>query len=343
MDDVRTVAGELHLLAEDEALEPFDTAALVARGRRGRRRRRLFGAGGAIAGVAAVALAVTFLPDLGTADQPQVAGSDTQSSLFEPVPGVPHGEAGAGQKLTKDEATRRCELRYPEAKGKTLQGTRFESGRTAMYDMKNRQKPGTCLVPGGDKPTQALVAAAEKDPLPATTAGQLRNCSVQTWMDLTKWRVLAVDQSKRLGTTMLVAISPSGQKAISCQLYPFEHRNFASTQILTLGSLGPSDPVLTPAKGSKPAELFAGGGGGGSYCPGTPCTKSYNFTGWGRISSEATTVSIKMGTDPAHVVPVNDGWFALSYVSKADMSTVKNPPTITAYDKHGRVVQTVGS
>jgi hypothetical protein len=165
---------------------------------------------------------------------------------------------------------------------------------------------------------------------------------VQAWVDVTGWRVVASDQSQRLGTTILIAISPSGQKAMSCALAPFPNGpDLTNSQFLTLGSLGPNDPVTNPAKDSKHADLFAGGGGGGGYCPGTPCTKNYNFTGWGRVSSKATKVSIKMGSDPAHVVAVNDGWFALTYVSKADQNAVKNPPTITAYDKLGRIVKIV--
>jgi hypothetical protein len=361
MEDVRTVATELHRLAEAEPQEPFDTAQLLTRGRRGLRRRRLFTAGGAVAGVAAVALAVSVLPGLGTGQDPlPAAGGDSGKSLFEPLPGVPRGEASAGQKLTKEEATRRCDLRYPEHKGRGLNGSGpFWSGRSATYAARNGSGPASpgrgvprsggfdftvCIVPGGDKPSTALVTAAEKDPLPTTAAGQLRNCSVQAWVDLTGWRVVASDQSRRLRTTMLIAVSPSGRKAIACQLDPVVPGGgpeFNNSQFLALHALGADDPVISPSKGSKHAGLFAGGGGGGGYCPGDPCTKNYNFTGWGRVPSNATTVSIKMGTDPAHVVPVTDGWFALSYVSKADQSTVKNPPTITAYDKRGKVVTVV--
>ena len=345
MDDVRTVAGELHRLAENEPLGAFDTAELLERGRRGRRRRKLFTAGGAIAGVAAIALAVGLLPNLGSAaSEPPVSGDQTQNSLFEPVPGWPRGEAGAGQKLTKEEATRRCDLRYPQYKGKTLRGSTFSTGQSAMYDIKIGEKDAMCNVPGGDKPIAALVRAAMADPVPTTAADQLRNCSVRAWVDLTGWRVVASDQSKRLATTILIAISPSGRKAIACELDPigpYRSEDFNNSQFLTLGSLGPNDPVTTPGKGAKHADLFAGAGGGGGYCPGTACTKNYNFTGWGRVSSTATKVSIKMGSDPAHVVPVTDGWFALTYVSKADQSTVKNPPTITAYDKHGKIVKII--
>ncbi|WP_350280672.1 hypothetical protein [Kribbella sp. HUAS MG21] len=360
MDNERTVAAELHRLAENEAHEPIDALQLVARGRRGLRRRRLFTAGGAVAGVAAIALAVSVLPGLGATEDPLPVASGS----FEPVPGVPGGEAGAGQKLTKEEATRRCDLRYPEHKGRELNGNGpFWSGRPATYGGKDGSGPATsprpgsserpatskldfavCVVPGGDKPSAALVAAAAKDPAPTTAAGQLRNCSVQTWVDLTGWSIVASDQSPRLRTAVLVAISPSGQKAVACQLDALPAnagQEFTNSQFLTVDALDPNDPITTPGKGSKHANLFAGGGGGGGYCPGTPCSKNYFFTGWGRVPSSAATVSIKMGTDPAHVVPVTDGWFALSYVSKSDHSTVKNPPTITAYDKRGKVVKVV--
>ncbi|NIK56192.1 hypothetical protein [Kribbella shirazensis] len=342
MDDVRTVAEELHRLAEAEQQDPIDTAQLLARGRRGLRRRRLLGAGGALAGVAAIALAASFLPNLGTSTEPlPVAGGD--NSLFEPVPGVPRGEESAGQKLTAEEATRRCDLRYPVHKGKSLprSGT-YWSGRSATYS--SRGDFAVCIVPGGDKPSAALIAAAKRDPMPTTAAGQLRNCSVQAWVDLTKWHVVAVDRSTRLRTTMLIAVSPTGRKAIACQLdaaLPVSGQEFNNSQFLTLGSLDENDPVTSAGKGSKHADLFAGGGGGGGFCPERSCTKNYFFTGWGRVASNATTVKLQMGSDPAHVVPVTDGWFALTYVSKADHSTVKNPPTITAYDKRGKVVKVV--
>jgi hypothetical protein len=106
-----------------------------------------------------------------------------------------------------------------------------------------------------------------------------------------------------------------------------------------LGSYTASDPVLTPAKGTKHAELFAAAGGGG-YCPAKKCTNNYSYTGWGRVASNATKVRLQLGPD-VHEVAVTDGWFAFSYVGTADQSVVKNSPKLTAYDKFGKVVKAI--
>ncbi|NEA30633.1 hypothetical protein [Streptomyces sp. SID13031] len=341
MDDVREVGAELHRLAEAEELDAFDSGALVQRGRRGRRRRKLLTAGGAVAGVAVVALAASVLPNLGgEGNQVGVAGHPGQSSLFEPVPGVPSGEAGAGQTITKAEAARRCALRYPKEK-RPLQGEgdHPKSGQVAMYKTAIGEKYAVCTIPGGDKPTAALVAAAAKDPLPTTAAGQLRNCSVETWVDLTGWQLMAVDQSKRLATTSLVAVSPSGRKAVACQLGSKEEwTEVGDFQFLTLGSLDPNEPVLAPAKGSQHADLYAGGGGGGGFCPGTPCTNDYHFTGWGRVSSKATKVVLQLSPGATHTVPVKDGWFAVSWLTPG---VGKFATKLTAYDKTGKIVKVI--
>jgi hypothetical protein len=343
MDDVREIRAELQRLAEAEAMDPLDTARLLARGHRGRRRRTVLTAGAAIGGVAVIALAASLLPSLGVAGkQPGVAGDQGQVSMFEPVPGVPRGEAGAGQTVTKEEATRRCALRYPQYT-QPVEGTgSYQAGRTTMYEMKIGEKYAECTIPGGDKPSAALVAAATKDPMPTSAAGQLRNCSVHLWVDLTRWRVVASDQSKRLATTMLVAISPSGRKAVACQLAPSRMGGASAgghAQFLTLNSLGASDPILTPAKGTRPADLFVASGGG-SYCPGTPCTGNYHYIGWGRVSSTATKVRLELGPGPAHEVPVTDGWFAFSWLSPGPDDTVTRP-RLTAYDAAGKVVKVI--
>ena len=366
MEDVREVGTELHRLAESEELEPFDPAKLLQRGRRGRRRRKLLAGGGAVAGVAVIALAATLLPNLGAAgNKSVVAAEPTQNPLFDPVPGVPFGEEGADQKMTTAEAARRCTLRYPDQKGSIVtqplkgklvkgptgtstMGTpkgsgEVESGTTTMYEVKGSGKLAMCTVPGGDKPSAALLAALKKDPVPTTTAGQLRACSVQLWVDLTNWNVMASDHSKRLATTSLVAVSPSGRKAVACELSPFDGPDAAptgNTQVYTLDALSPvGDPILTPAKGSQRAELYAAGGGGGGYCPGTPCKDNYNFTGWGRVASNATTIRLELGPGPAHEVPVKDGWFAFSWVSSSTEDNVK--PKLTAYDQAGNVVKVI--
>ncbi|MGW1340378.1 hypothetical protein ACWCOV_04945 [Kribbella sp. NPDC002412] len=342
MEDVREVRAELQRLAEAENLKPFDTEGLLARGRRGRLRRTVLTAGAAISGVAVVAL-VSLVPSLGVADkQPGLAGDQNQNSQFEAVPGIERGEAAAGQTITREEAVRRCALRYPENK-QALQGSgSLKAGSTPMYAFERGAKFAACTIPGGDKPKPALVAAAEKDPLPTTAAGQLRNCSVKLWVDLTGWRVVAADQSKRLGTTVVVAISPSGRKAVACELAsPSAGEPMpGATPFLTLNALGPNDPVLTPGKGPKHAELFVASGGGGSYCPGTPCTKQYNYTGWGRVSSAATKVRLELGPGPVHEVEVTDGWFAFTWLSPGPATKV-SAPKLTAYDRAGKVVKVI--
>lgn len=48
------------------------------------------------------------------------------------------------------------------------------------------------FVTNGNDPGVA-VAAAKADPFPDNPAGQLRNCSVNAWVDMTKWRVQVSD------------------------------------------------------------------------------------------------------------------------------------------------------
>jgi hypothetical protein len=336
MEDVREIGAELNRLAEAEAQDPFDPAELLQLGRQRKRRRRFLTAGGAVAGVAVVALAATLLPDLGSAgNQPQVAGGDSQESLFEPVPGVPRGEEGADQPLTKAEAVRRCALRYPEGK-KLSFGSDIRSGKTVNFAGTAGTRPaGTgCTIPGGDKPSAALIAAAAKDPLPTTTAGQLRNCSVQVWVDLTGWRVMASEryESKRFAKAVLVAVSPSGRKAVSCILSPPPPEAGREPQghyvlFFTLDSLSKDEPFRLPVKPSARADLFGGGG-----------SKSTNAS-WGRVASNATTVRLQLGSGPVHEVPVKDGWFAVAWANPTEAGG--DFGQLKAYDKAGKLVRVI--
>lgn len=170
MNDVREVGAELHRLAEADLLDPFDTSAMIQRGRRTQRRRKIYTAGAAMTGVTVIALAATLLPNLGAdGNQPQVAvPPPPQNPLFEPVPGASYGEAGADQSITAEDAARRCALRYPEHK-ESLMGTgSVKTGSTVVFRMEGNKMSGTCKIPGGDKPSAALIAAAAKDPVPAT-------------------------------------------------------------------------------------------------------------------------------------------------------------------------------
>jgi hypothetical protein len=344
MEDVREVSAELHRLAEAEPLDPFDTGALLARGRRGRRRRQVFTLSGAVAGVAVIALTASLLSNTTTAgDKPPVSGGQTQGSgLFEPVPGVPSGEASVGKPMTMAEAERRCAQRFPGEKRSLQQpheGPR--SGQRMSYQVVIGGRMRMCTVPGGDKPSAALLAEVAKDPVPTTTAGQLRNCSVQTWVDVTGWRVMAAAQSSRLGTALLVAVSPSGRTAISCEINAGSLDGgmvSQGTQLMVLNDLRYDNNVITPATAAKPAEQWSLLNIGGIGCAGTPCRKLYATHGWGRINGNATRVRLQMDAETKTDVPVTDGWFAYNWVTPptdADISDLG----IAAYDKDGKVVK----
>ncbi|WP_371405419.1 hypothetical protein OHA10_07405 [Kribbella sp. NBC_00662] len=347
MEDVREVSAELHRLAESEPLDPFDTTQLLRRGQRGRRRRKLVGVGGTVVGVAAIAVAASLLPNLVSADStPGIADQSPKNSQFDPVPGVPGGEAGADQRITKEEATRRCALRYPDEK-RPLQGggPGVRSGHVMLYEVKNGEMFAQCIVPGGDRPKPALVAAAAKDPLPASTANKLRNCSVLAWIDLTDWQVVALDQSKALKQAEVVAISPSGHKVVECRLSGekgFSGEADGNTTFATLTNLTGSDPVLDPSDKSVRSDMYAGGGGGGG-CTNGICT-TYGMTGWGRVkSTAATTVRLRIGSGPVYQVPVGQGgWFAYTWTTKTKYK-IHDQPKVAAYDKNGKVVKVFGS
>ncbi len=337
MEDVHEIGAELHRLAEAETQDPFDPAELLQRGRRQKRRRRILTAGGAMVGVAAVTLAATLLPNLGSAvNKPQVAGGESQESQFEPVPGIPRGEEGADQPLSKAEAIRRCTLRHPEGKRLSLSSD-TRSGKSLRYEFKAGEKIEVplCKVPGGDKPSAALIAAAAKDPLPATTAGQLRNCSVQVWVDLTGWRVMASERylSKRYASAVLVAVSPSGRKAVACTLVPppppgpRPAPDGASTRFFTLDSLGKDEPYRLSDAGSGRADLFGAGGSKSTYLA------------WGRVASNATTVRLQLGSGPVHEAPVNDGWFAVAWANPSEAGGEFG--VLKAFDKAGKLVRVI--
>ncbi len=343
MEDVREVSAALHRLAESEGMDPLDTTLLLERGRRGRRRRKLIGTGGAVAGVAVIALGASLLPNLSSAgNQPGVAGDQAANSQFGPVPGIPRGEASADQRITHEEAERRCALRNPEETRKLEGLGTARAGHMAMYEFKVGAKGVTCIIPGGDKPSAALVAAAAKDPLPKSTADKLRNCSVLAWIDVTGWQVVASDESKVLNEAALVAISPTGHKVVECELSgdkTFSGERERNTTFATLTKLGSDDPVLNPADKSARADMYEAAGGGGGCTAGT-CTK-YGMTGWGRVSSKAAvTVRVRIGNGPVYQVPVGEGgWFAYTWTTTKSVFKLKDQPKVAAYDRAGKVVK----
>ncbi|WP_410786073.1 hypothetical protein [Kribbella sp. C-35] len=336
MEDVREVSAELHRLAESEELEPFDTGALLARGHRGRRRRKIVAVGGAVTGVAAIALAATLLPGLIQAGgKPPVAGDQSSTALFESVQGIPRGEEGVGQRMTMAEAQRRCALRFPDEKRgfeKPYDGPFV--GQRLSYTITIGQRMRMCTVPGGDKPTAALLAQVAKDPLPTTPAGQLRHCSVQTWVDVTGWRVTASARSSETGASLLTAVSPSGKTAIACEIDKSTLDGGMITQgttLIPLDHLRYDSNVYTHATATAPAQLWTGVNIGGNK-------SGYTTLAWGRINGNATRIQLRMDAKTKTDVPVTDGWFAYYW---------KTPPTpakiadlrITAYDRNGRIVK----
>lgn len=338
------VSAELHRLAEAEPLAPFDTNAVLTRGRRGRRRRTLLGVSGGVTAVAAIAVAATLIPNISSAKQdPGVAG--TENSQFSAVPGVPRGEDGAGEKLDRKEAERRCAIRYGKHKRPLAGQNGFRSARTITYDIRSGETPGSCTIPGGDKPSAALIAAAKADPFPKTTAGQLRNCSVNAWVDMTGWRIMASDRRETLPmrAATVVAVSPSGRTAISCSLpgelgqplIYFEGYGWG-TFAVKLDDPSKDYPTMEWPDGSFGKDM-ATIVPGGSDCSGYVC-KQTMLDGWGRVSAQAVKIVLQVGNGPTQEVQVNDGWFAFDRLDKASRDNRKDSVKIRAYDKDGKLL-----
>ncbi|WP_371407621.1 hypothetical protein OHA10_19245 [Kribbella sp. NBC_00662] len=353
MKDTREVSAELHRLADNAPPDHFDTEAFLARGHRSLRRRRLLGAGGAIAGVAAAALAATLIPNLiATADDPGVAGNQTENSQFSSVPGVPSGEDGAGQRISKQEAERRCALRYPGTKGTMKGSSGFRSVSSQPYIYKiSAGAPVTpfCTIPGGDKPSAALVAAAKADPFPKDAAGQLRNCSVNAWVDMTKWHVLVSDRLsldneknyRGFDRELLIAMSPSGKTAIACQLPANDLRDVGygwGVTALRLDDLGTDYPRLLLPDGTWGKDIAAILPEG-TDCNGNICGRSLP-TGWGRAPANTAKVVVQIGSGPKYESPLKDGWYTFTAIDKNSHST-DDPLTVRAYDKDGKLLQKI--
>lgn len=333
MDDI---GAELRRLVIKDPLDPIDAHALLERGRRSRRRRRLLSAGGGIAGVAAVAIAASLLPNLNSAvDQPAVTGTETPAtktaaSDFTPVPGVPRGEAAVNQKLSFAEATRRCTLRYPDNKLSLRKNFFWYAGLTVPYELKQGSPYAVCTIPGGDKPSAALLAAARRDPMPATAAGQLRNCSVLYWTDLTKWRILTSETSPGLATS-LTAVSPSGRSVVSCALAPKWEDN--------ANPFGSGPRLITvAARATDPFDDNFSFSGGQQGCRGTKC-KGWLYVADGRLPANITRIRIEPIAGGHHDVKVVNGWYSIAWLNGDPQA--RPDSTMTAYDKHGNVLKVI--
>ncbi|MEU4396203.1 hypothetical protein [Kribbella sp. NPDC023855] len=358
MEDTREVSAELRRLADAAPLDQFDTVTVLTRGRRGLRRRRILGAGGAVAGVAAAALAVTFIPNLtaATSEQPGVAGTETENSQFSPVPGVPRGEDGAGQQITKEEAERRCALRYGGTKYPLEQYTGDSAGFRSVsahgYDgRKSSELPGRfgCLIPGGDKPSAALVAAATADPDPKTAAGQLRNCSVKAWVDMTKWHIQVSDRLDQRAegmfppfrATLLIATSPSGKTAIICQPRGGERMEGKAygwgVTAVRLDRPAPDDPRVPWPDGTRAQEI------GAMFLQSSDCNDTGKVCarslpiGWGRAPADTAKVVVQVGSGPKYEAPFKDGWFVFTPLDKTSHAS-SDRMTVRAYDKNGKLL-----
>jgi hypothetical protein len=343
MDDVREVGAELHRLAEAEPLDPFDPTDLLTRGKRGRRRRRILTAGGTVAAVAAVALTATLLPKQFRANETPAAGAEQQESFFTQVQGVPSGDNTVGTPVSDAEALRRCRLRFPEMQGpleRTVGGYQIGDRATSRPEVGRTQY--MCTVPGGDKPTAALLEKLRKDPVPTDPATQLLNCSAQTWVDVTKWHIVASGRDtaeKTYPSVLLTAVSPDARKAITCEIGKNSLNSggmeMRGTTFLNLDALrSPQDPILTPAKGSQRADLYTGLNLAGPMAG----SGRYQVRAWGRVASTATRVHLQIGQAQTDV-PVTDGWFTYAWFSGPTKGTKASDLKVTAYDKDGKVVK----
>jgi len=334
MDDERVVGAELNRLAATDPLDPIDPQAMLTRGRRSRRNRRLLGAGGVVSAVAAVAVGASLLPGSAVSTpEPNVASPSQKtavSSDFTAVPGVPRGEMGSGNQLALKEANRRCALRYPEVKRPIQSVPNWYAGMAVPFQLQKGDRFAECIIPGGDKPSAALVAAARRDPIPATAAGLLRNCSVQFWTDLTNWRIIVSDTQPGLAAA-LVARSPSGKSTVTCALMlTREHEPY----------LGPASRMLrTNVVGRNTfGEAFMSPSGGQQNCSRNKCDGWLNVS-TGRIPANIAKIRIEPVSGGSHEIAVREGWFALAYLAPDPKG--RPDAKATAYDKAGKVLQVV--
>ncbi|MFC0627154.1 hypothetical protein [Kribbella deserti] len=237
---------------------------------------------------------------------------------FTPLPGVPQGDAAVGDRLPPKETARRCRLRYPDFDGHLT----ASFNRPGFSDMMATTH-GWCTVPGGHRPSGALIEAAAKDPLPADPAGQLRNCSVLMWHDLTKWKVVATGRVQNYRAEV-VALSPKGDKAALCALGEGseEQSGIWRSSILF---------VNTTIRMGQTGDQTCSAGRANGACLGWVTYDS------GHVDKSVAKLVLRSTRGKTHEVPVHDGWYAFVWAegSKPGAAGI----TATAYDKSGKEVK----
>lgn len=346
MNDEQDIRGELERIAAGYPLGPNDAARLLDRGRRGKRRRRMLASGGAVAAVSAVALTASLLPNLSVADnRPSPAGTSSAKAVtaeFTPLPGVPRGDAALGQ-LSRAELFRRCELRGQPLHREYKQILSHYSalGETITMQLGIGGGESVCWVPGDSRPSAATVAAAKADPLPSDDAGRLRNCSVDAWHDMTRYRVVASGTLPGIATN-LVAMSPSGRYVVYCTLSAGEGSRFFSRPndlaypVAAVRPITPHDKATAIFGGDVQTCLSIPGKSSGLPCIGA----IYNSAG--RLDPRIVRIRLNNSNGRTHEIKVNDGWYALLWGNGNDSP---QPPDdrVTAYDADGNIVPVIES
>jgi hypothetical protein len=333
MQDAPEIGAELQRLANGDPLAPVDVTGLLERGRRGRRRRRIAAVSGLAAGVAVIAVGAALVPGIGSAHrESEVAG--TAAALFTPVPGVPQGEAALG-KITQAEAERRCTIRYGARPLDKFHPSVYRATMAIMSPLPGKKNSygESCVVPGDSRPTAAALAKVKADPAPQTADGQLLNCSVQLWHDLTKWRVVSTEPGDTGNGRVLrmLAVSPTRSSAATCDL-PL------SGQAMPL--LKSSTPSIRTAQDESLMSLsgVAVNEGSGQIGCKSNCT-GWTYTNYGRVDPAITRIHFKTASGATHDLTVANGWYVLFW-SNGDPKS-RRAATLTAYNASGHLLKTV--
>ncbi|NEA34087.1 hypothetical protein [Streptomyces sp. SID13031] len=326
------LGAELERLVSSDPLLQIDAIGLLERGRRGRRRRRVASISGLAAGVAAIAVGAALVPDIGAGHrEPAATSTATAEALFTPMPGVPQGEAALGL-LSQKEAARRCAVRYSTIRLRDGDFPAWSAHASIGIPIpvpggNPDQRPG-CIIPGDSKPTAKAVALAAKDPVPQTADGQLRNCSVQFWHDLTKWRVVTTD---RVNTTLnLLAVSPTGRSAVNCTLRVSGGEDFWGKSLrLSIRTAQEEELLPLASVGARGSSMF---------CPPNTCT-SFTYNNFGRVDPAIARIQVKAQDGATHDIAVANGWFSIAW--RHGLPDEQKKATLTAYDATGQLLETV--